>query len=50
MLGLTDGSMTEIVQGDLKEGQEVIVAAASGGAGRPAGAPASPSTGPRFRQ
>jgi HlyD family secretion protein len=48
-VGLTDGSMTEIVQGDLKDGQEVIVglAGASGATGRPA-APGG-STGPRLR-
>jgi HlyD family secretion protein len=51
-LGLTDGSMTEVAQGDLKEGQELIVgtaAAAGAGAGRPAtGGSATPS-GPRLR-
>jgi len=45
-LGLTDGSMTEIVGGDLKEGQEVLVglavAAGKGGAGAPTGAPRGP--------
>ena len=48
-VGLTDGSMTEVVQGDLKDGQEVIVglAGASGGTGRP-GAPGG-ATGPRLR-
>jgi HlyD family secretion protein len=44
-VGLTDGSMTEVVQGDLKEGQEVIVglAGAGGGAARPG------ASGPRLR-
>ena len=46
-LGLTDGSMTEIVGGDLKEGQEVLVglaaaAAKAGGASAPPGAPRGP--------
>ena len=45
-LGLTDGSMTEIVGGDLKEGQEVLVglavAAGKAGAAAPAGAPRGP--------
>jgi HlyD family secretion protein len=45
-LGLTDGSMTEIVGGDLKEGQEVLVGlaptAGKGGAAAPAGAPRGP--------
>ncbi len=54
-LGLTDGSMTEIVQGDLKEGQDVIIgaggAAATSPARPPGGGPASPATppGPRLR-
>ena len=39
--GLTDGSMTEIVSGDLKEGQEVIV-------GQQAAAKASGMPGPRL--
>ncbi|MGH7333956.1 MAG: efflux RND transporter periplasmic adaptor subunit [Candidatus Rokuibacteriota bacterium] len=43
-VGLTDGSMTEVVQGDLKEGQEVIVGLAGAGSGaRPA------ASGPRLR-
>src|SRR5438445_370619 len=44
-LGLSDGNFTEILRGDLKEGQEVIVGLA-GGAGR--GAP-QPQSGPRLR-
>jgi HlyD family secretion protein len=40
-LGLTDGSMTEIVSGDIKEGQEVIV-------GQQAAAKASGMPGPRL--
>jgi len=41
-LGLSDGTMTEIVSGDLKEGTEVIVGAAA--------APKSTAStpGPRF--
>ncbi len=42
-LGLTDGAMTEIVQGDLKNGQEVIVGA--GGAGTTG----TQQSGPRLR-
>jgi HlyD family secretion protein len=39
-LGLTDGSMTEIVSGDIKEGSEVIVGLqTAAGANKPAGAP-----------
>jgi HlyD family secretion protein len=46
-LGLTDGSMTEVVRGDLKEGQELIVGTAPAGAsGRPG---ATPPAGPRLR-
>src|SRR2546421_1266393 len=44
-LGLSDGTFTEILRGDLKEGQEVIVGLA-GGAVR--GAP-QPQSGPRLR-
>jgi HlyD family secretion protein len=38
-LGITDGNMTEIVAGDLSEGQDVIVGTMSGPGqpGRPAG-------------
>ena len=53
-LGISDGNATEVVGGELKEGQEVLVgtlAAGSAGA-RPSG-PASPppqqQTGPRMR-
>jgi HlyD family secretion protein len=54
MLGLTDGSMTEIVQGDLEEGQEVIIGSASaagGGTGRsgPGATPGQQPAGPRLR-
>ncbi len=46
VLGLSDGNMTEVVAGELAEGQEVIVGAAgaAGGPPRPAGGP-----GPRLR-
>ncbi|MDP2133149.1 MAG: hypothetical protein Q8J99_06025, partial [Sulfuritalea sp.] len=40
-LGLTDGSMTEIVSGDLREGQDVIV-------GQQTAAKASGMPGPRL--
>ena len=43
-LGLSDGASTEVLRGELKEGQEVIVGAA-GGAGRPT----QPQSGPRLR-
>ena len=39
-LGLSDGSSTEVLRGDLKEGQEVIVGLA-GGAGQVAKKPKS---------
>jgi HlyD family secretion protein len=41
-LGLTDGSMTEIVSGDLKEGEEVIVGLQSSAAAKPATGPPGP--------
>src|SRR2546428_775997 len=44
-LGLSDGTFTEILRGDLKEGPEIIVGLAGGG-GR--GAP-QPQSGPRLR-
>src|SRR5437870_2120091 len=44
-LGLSDGTFTEVLRGDVKEGQEVIVGSA-GGAVR--GAP-QPQSGPRLR-
>ena len=43
-LGLSDGASTEVLRGELKEGQEVIVGVA-GGAGRPT----QPQSGPRLR-
>jgi HlyD family secretion protein len=54
VLGLSDGTMTEIVRGDLKEGQDVVVgtagAAASGPGRPPTGGGAAPASGPRLRQ
>jgi HlyD family secretion protein len=47
MLGISDGSSTEVVGGDLKEGQDVIVGMAAAGA-KPGTAPAGGST-PRLR-
>jgi HlyD family secretion protein len=44
-LGLTDGASTEVLRGDLSEGQEVIVGLA-GGAGR---STPQPQSGPRLR-
>jgi len=47
-LGVTDGTFTEVVGGDLKDGQEVIIGTGgSGSAGQRA--PASSTTGPRVR-
>ena len=43
-LGLTDGTYTELVSGDLKEGDEIIIGTADAGKSR---AP-QPSKGPRF--
>jgi HlyD family secretion protein len=46
--GITDGTYTEVLQGDLKDGQEVIVAATGGSAPR-SSAPATGGTAPRAR-
>jgi HlyD family secretion protein len=49
-LGLTDGAFTEVVTGDLKEGQEVLVGVAGGGdASRPAASRGQQPPGPRLR-
>ena len=41
-LGITDGSFTEVVRGDLEEGQEVIVSAISSGSTTQMASPAMP--------
>ncbi len=49
-LGISDGTYTEVLGGDLKEGQEVVISAATGGAsgaGRPSSS--APASGPRVR-
>ena len=52
-LGISDGNYTEVVGGELKEGQEVLVATLAPGAAapRPAGTQSQPQqqTGPRMR-
>jgi HlyD family secretion protein len=52
-LGITDGSSTEVVGGDLVEGQEVLVgmavAGAPGAPARPGGTTTPSSSGPRLR-
>jgi HlyD family secretion protein len=52
-LGISDGNYTEVVGGELKEGQEVLVATLAAGAAapRPAGTQSQPQqqTGPRMR-
>jgi HlyD family secretion protein len=45
MVGLSDGTYSEVVSGDLKAGQEVLVGSASAGAGRSG----TPTSGPRLR-
>ncbi len=35
MVGLSDGTYSEVVSGDLKAGQDVFVGSASGASGRP---------------
>ena len=47
MLGISDGAFTEVVSGELKEGQDIITGALGGAGGRP-GAPPTPG-GPRLR-
>ena len=51
VLGISDGASTEVVRGELKEGQDVIVgvAGAAGAAGQRPGAPPAPTGGPRLR-
>jgi len=44
-IGVSDGSVSEIVEGDLKEGDDVVIDLASGA--KPSGGP--PGGGPRFR-
>jgi hypothetical protein len=44
MVGLSDGTYSEVVSGDVKAGQDVFVGSAAGGAGRPA-----QTGGPRLR-
>ena len=45
-LGITDGSFTEVLDGDLREGQQVIVAAAARSG---ASNPLRPAAAPRLR-
>ncbi len=45
MVGLSDGTYSEVVSGEIKAGQDVFVGTPSGGAGRSA----APSGGPRLR-
>ena len=47
-LGVTDGSSTEVLRGDLKDGQEVVIGAGGPGASGQRG-PGQPQTGPRVR-
>jgi HlyD family secretion protein len=46
-LGISDGSATEILRGDLAEGQDIVIGAA-GGASRPAGVPGQAPPRPRL--
>src|SRR4030095_7396814 len=45
-LGISDGSATEILRGDLAEGQDIVIGAI-GGASRPAGVPGQAPPPPR---
>src|SRR5207247_757676 len=48
-LGLSDGTATEVLRGDLKEGQEVITGLAAAGQQNRPGTSGSPPGGPRLR-
>jgi HlyD family secretion protein len=48
-LGLSDGSSTEILRGDLKDGQDVIVGMTGGAPARPSSGGGQPGGGPRLR-
>jgi HlyD family secretion protein len=47
-LGISDGAATEILSGDLKEGQEIVVGAIAPGTGRTP-SPSAPGGTPRLR-
>jgi hypothetical protein len=50
MLGISDGQSTELVRGELKEGQEVVVGVLGAPGARPgAPTPPGPASGPRLR-
>ena len=50
MLGISDGTSTEVVSGDLKEGQEVVLGAAGAAGARPGTSPTpTPGSAPRLR-
>ncbi|MGH7308947.1 MAG: efflux RND transporter periplasmic adaptor subunit, partial [Candidatus Rokuibacteriota bacterium] len=48
-LGISDGASTEVLSGDLTEGQEVIVGASGGASGPARSGGAGTGTGPRLR-
>src|SRR5467141_3378140 len=48
-LGISDGTATELLRGDLKEGQEIITGLAAGGQNRPGTPGGSAPAGPRLR-
>jgi HlyD family secretion protein len=49
-LGISDGTYTEVLGGELKEGQEVVISVATGGAaGAARPGSSAPSSGPRVR-
>lgn len=49
MLGISDGQNTEVVRGELKEGQEVLTGLVGAQTGRPGGPQAPGGGGPRLR-
>jgi HlyD family secretion protein len=48
-LGISDGAATEVLRGDLKEGQEIITGLAAAGQNRPGTPGGSAPAGPRLR-
>ena len=48
VLGISDGTATEVLRGDLREGQEVIVGSAGAQGGRPGQTPGGAAP-PRLR-
>ena len=48
-LGISDGTATEVLRGDLKEGQEIITGLVAAGQNRPGTSGGTAPAGPRLR-